>query len=205
MKMAYWMRIAVGAVLGLVGLVALWLTLGVAWLTALGAVLLALVGFLGSYFVVSADRPEEGYEQVLFDRPNTLVSVVMIVLFAGAGVGSGLLGGGETAPPGPSDNVYALRAGYLGAADGWMKDAPKDDTLATLAGLREESDRIAIELEALPEGDERTNLEAANDALAFAIDSLKVCAEQEQRSCMDARLNAADAEAALQTYAALAP
>jgi len=202
MKMAYWMRIAAGAVLGLIALAALWLTVGIAWLTALVATLVALLGFLGSYFVVSADRPEEGYEQVLFDKPNTIVSVLMIVLFAGAGVGSGFLGG-ESAPPGPSDYVYSLRASYLTTAAAWTADASKDETLATLDELRAESDRIALDLEALPEGDARTHLEAANDALAFAVDSLKICAEAEQRSCLDARLNAADAESALQRFAAL--
>ncbi|HUR68993.1 MAG TPA: hypothetical protein VM370_07075 [Candidatus Thermoplasmatota archaeon] len=203
MKLPYWSRILIGALLGLGALAASWLVLGIPWVTAAAAALLAPVGFLGSYFLVSADRPEEGYEQVLFDRPNTIAAVAMILLFAGAGVGTGLLSSAD-APASPADNMFALRNGYLAASTAWGKDAQKDATVATLGELRTESDRIAAEIEALPEGDARTHLETANDAMAFAIDALKGCAEKEQRSCMDARLNAADAEAALEKYKALA-
>lgn len=202
MRMAYWMRIAVGALLGAGALVGLWLGPGIGWLTATVAALAALIGFLGSYFVVSADRPAEGYEQVLFDRPNTLVALALVVVFAGAGFGTGLLGGDSG--PDPADNVYALRADYQAASDAWGVDSPAEDTLATLETLRTESDLIAGELALLPEGDVRTHLEAANDAIAFSIDALKVCAQKETRSCIEARINAADAESALQKYAALA-
>lgn len=205
MKMAYWMRIGTGAFLGIAAVVGLWLAVGIVWLTALVAVLVAIVGFLGSFFVVSADRPEEGYEQVLFDRSNMIVTVLFLVLFAGAGIGTGFLGA-DAAPPDPADPVYALRADYLRTADAWSEgaDADPDVTLAEVSGLRTESDRVAMELEALADDDARTHLAAANDALAFALDALKDCAEQGEHRCLDARLNAADAESALQRYAGLA-
>ncbi|HET6405262.1 MAG TPA: hypothetical protein VFH78_11495, partial [Candidatus Thermoplasmatota archaeon] len=79
--MPYWVRIALGAVLGLATALALWLLVGTPWVTATAASLLAAIGFLGSYFIWSADRLDEGYEQVLFDRPNTIVSAVLIATF----------------------------------------------------------------------------------------------------------------------------
>jgi hypothetical protein len=204
MQMAYWMRIAVGAILGVVALLALWPTLGIAWVTALVAALLAAIGFLGSYFVVSADRPEEGYEQVLFDKPNTLVAAALVVLFAAAGVGTGFLPGASAEPLPPADYVFALKGDYQAAYDGWTKeDAEKEATLARIAQLRAESDRIAAyDLATLPEGGERQNLTLANDAYAFALDALKACVDADSRSCVDARVRAADGEFALQRLVA---
>lgn len=197
----FWARVAAGAVLGLLALVPLWLFVGIGWLTALAGALAAAIGFLGSYFVVSADRPDEGYEQVLFDKPNTIVAAVLLVGFALAGVGTGFLGGDEV--PTTADRVHMLRADYQRAADAFTKDeANATDTQAAIAALREESDRVALELEALPEDDARAALIAANDALALAMDALTECTNAVQDECMNARLLAADAQAALQRYAA---
>ena len=194
--MPYWIRILIGALLGLAAAVALWLFVGIAWLTATVAALLAAVGFLGSYFIWSADRLPE-YEQVLFDRPNTIVTAVLLVTFAAAGFGTGFLGGsgGDLTP---TDRVAILYADYQHVADAYTSDeADAETTIAALTDLRVESDRIALEVEALPEGDERDNLASANDALALAMDSLKACAGGENGQCLDARLFAADAKTAL--------
>lgn len=200
--MPYWMRIAIGAVLGLVALLALWPTLGITWLTATVAALLAPVGFLASYFIWSADRPDEGYEQVLFDKPNTIVTLAMILVFAGAGLGTGFLGG-ESAPT-PADRVAALRNQYQGTSDAITAgDLAGEDATAAIAALREESDRIAVELETLEETDANKKLIEANDDLAFAMDALKECAGGDRGKCVDARVSAADAQSALNEYADL--
>lgn len=194
--MPYWARISIGAVFGLVAAVCLWLFVGIAWLTAVAAALVAAVGFLGSYFVWSADRLPE-YEQVLFDRPNTLVAAVLVVAFAGLGFGTGYLG--DDAPPTPADRVHMLYNAYQNNADAFAKQELDAEALvATLDALRVESDRVALELEALPEGDERDALTAANDALALAMDAMKACAGGTSGECMNARLSAADAQAALE-------
>lgn len=196
--MPYWLRVAMGAILGLFAAGALWLLVGIPWLTATVAALLAAGGFLGSYFVWSADRLPE-YEQVLFDRPNTIVASVLIVAFAAAGIGTGFLGAGAPAPMAPEDRVAFLYADYQHAADAFTKqEADAEATIATMEELRVESDRIALELEALPGSEVRDHLVEANDMLALAMDSMKACASGEKSQCMDARLTAADAKAALE-------
>lgn len=196
--MPYWVRILIGAILGLSAAIALWLFVGIAWLTAAVAALLAVLGFLGSFFVWSADRLPE-YEQVLFDRPNTIVASVLVVAFAAAGFGTGFLGdSGSSAALTPAERVSFLYADYQGAADAFTsQEADADATTARIAELRLESDRIALELEALPEGEERDNLVAANDALALAMDALTACAAGDKTQCLDARFSAADAKSAL--------
>ena len=204
--MPYWLRIAIGAILGLIAAAALWLFVGIPWLTAAVAALLAAVGFLGSYFVWSADRLDEGYEQVLFDRPNTIVASVLIVAFAVAGIGSGFFGGASPAPLAPEERVAFLYADYQRAADAFTKqEVDADATSATMDELRVESDRIAIELEALPESEERAALIEANDGLALAMDAMKACVAGEKSQCMDARLMAADAKGALEKVLPPAP
>lgn len=204
--MPYWARILIGIVLGFAAAIALWLFVGIAWLTATLAALLAGLGFLGSFFIWSADRLPE-YEQVLFDRRNSLVAGVLIVAFAAAGFGTGFLGGsGSLAPLAPIERVSFLYADYQGAADAFTSQtADAEATTARIADLRIESDRIALELEALPEGEERDNLVAANDALALAMDALTACAAGEKPQCMDARFLAADAKSALDKVVPPAP
>lgn len=203
MRPGYWLRIATGVVLGLAALVTLWLFVGLTWLTATVAALIAPLGFLGSYFVVTADRPEEGFEQVLFDRPNTLVSMGMVALFALAGVGTGFLGG-EPAP-GPADGLYALRAEYQTIADAYAnEESDGPTTIDALNALRERLDPVTRDLEALPDGDAKTALIEASDALAQAMVQLKTCAGGESAKCVDARISMADAQAALERYQQLA-
>lgn len=204
MRPGYWLRITTGIILGLVALIALWLLVGLTWLTAAVAALVAPLAFLGSYFVVSADRPEEGYEQVLFDKPNTLVSAVMIVAFALAGVGTGFMGGSD-APPGPADALYALRADYQAVSDAFAaEEADGPTTIDAVNTLRDRLDPITRELEALPDGEGKTALIEASDALAQAMVQLKTCAGGESDKCLDARISMADMQAALERYRQLA-
>ena len=196
--MPYWVRIALGAVLGLATALALWLLVGTPWVTATAASLLAAIGFLGSYFIWSADRLDEGYEQVLFDRPNTIVSAVLIATFALAGVGTGYPGAADAAPLPPDARLEALQHDYRAAADAYAKkEADGQATKRAMEELRVESDRIALELEAMPESERRANLIAANDALALAMDSLVACIDGDATQCLEARLFASDAQTAL--------
>lgn len=200
MRPGYWLRITTGIVLGLAALVALWLLVGLTWLTATVAALVAPLVFLGSYFVVSADKPEEGYEQVLFDKPNSVVSLVMVVVFALAGVGTGFLGAAD-APPGPADELYALRAEYQTVADAYASDsADGPTTIDAVNALRDRLDPIARSLAELPDGEAKTALVDASDALAQAMVSLKTCAGGESEKCLDARISMADVQAALSRY-----
>jgi len=85
--MRYGVRVAIGVVLGLVAIVAFHFFVHTWWVAGLLAALLGLVGFLGSFFLWTADRPEEGYEQVLFDVKNNAVSLVLVVVLVGAAFG----------------------------------------------------------------------------------------------------------------------
>jgi hypothetical protein len=108
----YVVRIVIGIVLGLLGAAVAW-WLGWRWWTgAILASVLALVGFLGSFFLWSADRPEEGYEQVLFDLPNNLVSVVLVLALVGLAFagGHGLARGGAASAAAPPDPAVAALA-----------------------------------------------------------------------------------------------
>lgn len=201
-RLALWMRIAIGGVLGVAALVPLWLFVGVSWLTAAAAALLAVVGFLGSFFVFSADRPEEGYEQVLFDKPNTIVTLLLVVVFGLAGVGTGFLGG-ASAEPSTAERVSKMYNVYQNNAIAFSGEELDAANLSTILDeLRVESDRLALEIEALPEGPERETLATANDALALAMDSLKLCAAGTSEECLNARLAASDAQAALERLSA---
>jgi len=197
MRMPYWMRIVLGTALGLGALYALWRFVGITWITASASALVAAMGFLGSYFLWSADRPEEGYEQVLFDRPNTILSTILILAFAGLGVGSGFLPSGSAAPT-PADDLYAMRAEYQSISDGYVQET-LDAEAATeaLNDLRAEADVVLDRLEALPADARKDLLIEAYDHLTQAILYLKTCASGQPEKCVDARLAAADAEAAL--------
>ncbi|HVM46145.1 MAG TPA: hypothetical protein VM582_09440, partial [Candidatus Thermoplasmatota archaeon] len=200
--MPYWVRISLGVVLGLASAAALWLLVGVAWITALVAALLAAIGFLGSYFIWSADRLDEGYEQVLFDRPNTIVTLLLIAGFALAGTGTAFIDLSDP-PPTPEQRLKALYARYQSAADAHTsRTAEAATTLEKLAELRVESDRVHLEVEALPESPKRAALEKANDALALAIDAMQACVAGEREQCIEARILASDVTLALERLSA---
>lgn len=200
--MSYKVRITIGVVLGLVAAVLLWLFVGVTWATALAGALLAPIGFLGSYFLWSADRPEEGYEQVLFDRPNTVVSSVMLVSFALLGLGTGFLGGGSDAPPTPADDLHAMRAEYVTLSDAIVaKELAGEEATNALNDLRGEADPLYDRIEAMPEGDAKTALIDAWDYLTLAMTQLKTCVAGDEAKCVDARVSASEVQSALARYA----
>ena len=206
MRMAYWTRILLGALLGAIALGAMWAFVGITWATATVAALLSAVGFLGSYFVWSADRPEDGYEQVLFDRPNTIVAATMIVAFAALGVASGLLPLADEAPPapGPAEAVLALQDDYeaiAAAYDAGEKDG--DATIDALLSLRDRADKVGQALEALPAGEAKDALVEAYDWIGQAMIQMKECASGREEKCEAARVSMDDAEASLRKWRAL--
>ena len=85
MPMNWWARVGIGGGLGLVT------TLGSAFfldgwmIPAAAGAAVAAIGFLATFFIFNPDiapTPEypEGYEQVLFDKPNNIASGALIVL-----------------------------------------------------------------------------------------------------------------------------
>lgn len=201
--MPYWVRITIGVVLGVLAAVLLWLFVGITWVTALVAALLAPIGFLGSYFIWSADRLPE-YEQVLFDRPNTIVSLVLIVGFALAGVGTGFLGGSD-APPTPADELYAMRAEYQGISDSIVaKSLEGDAAIAAINDLRAKADPLGVTIEALPADEDKDALVDAYDYLTTAMTQLKDCAKGDSGKCLEARISNSEVQTALERYSELA-
>jgi hypothetical protein len=85
--MRYAVRVGIGVGLGLAAIVAFHFFVHTWWVAGLLAALLGLIGFLGSFFIWTADRPEEGYEQVLFDMKNNVVSLVLVALLVGGAFG----------------------------------------------------------------------------------------------------------------------
>lgn len=202
--MSYWVRITIGVVLGLAAALLTWQFVGIPWATALAAALLAPVGFLGSYFLWTADRPEEGYEQVLFDRPNTIVAAIMLVCFALAGMGTGFLGAGGASPPTPADDLYAMRADYQRISDAYSAGTSEGEaTIELLNALRAEADPLYERIEALPDGDATNALIDAWDYLTLAMTQLKTCAGGEEAKCLDARISASEVQSALARYGEL--
>lgn len=167
--MPYWQRVVLGFLMGLLALLGLWYFVGISWLTAAVAGLVAPLVFLGSFFLFSADRPDEGYEQVLFDRPNTLLALAMIVLMAGAGVASGHLDVGPSAAA-SGRGMDALVKDYQAAYASYQK--------GEIAGaeLGARLDALLAELDGFPEGKPR-------EWLAKTLQASKACAGAGSLEC----------------------
>jgi len=185
--MRFGVRILLGAILGLVALVTLWL-LGVrTWVVATTAGLLAPIGFLGSFFVWSADRPEAGYEQVLLDAPNTTLSVVMIVLFAGASFGLGFIhfGHGPAAPDEKSQLQQMALGVQVHVKDFNAGKIKADDVTAYVATTKAAAKNLTLANAALK--DAATGLDKSLDDLAKCA-----AAGANDGACLDARIDASD-------------
>lgn len=169
--MPYWQRVVLGALLGLFAVMALWYFVGITWLTAAIGGLVAPLVFLGSFFLFSADRPDEGYEQVLFDKPNTILAVGMIVVFAGLGVASGFV---EIDASVGGREMSALASEFQTARDEYEAGtlAPEDGAAQMDALLAELGDP----------GDETS----AAAWLAKALAAQKACFEGDDAACQGA-------------------
>lgn len=211
--MKFGVRVALGALVGLGLAAGLGWSLDAWWVGAVAGGLGGPLVFLLTFFVWSADRLDEGYEQVLFDRPNTLASAFMALAFAGAAFGAGALH-----PSGPSwtpeeeaafTQVREHESALETAAAGFQQDQKTladggqlalEDLDARVATARELRDAAAA-ME-LPESFAplREPLAAASDALAASYEALRTCADGDTGACVDARVGFADyarADAAL--------
>lgn len=209
--MKYGVRVALGVVVGLAFALGLTLWLGRWWVGALAGGLLGPVAFLATFFIWSADRPDEGYEQVLFDRPNTVLGGVMMVAFVGLAFGSGWLLSGPAGPT-PEEaaalaqmdethaNLTRLAKEYGVAAEAVTKNGDPGDLDADLAQARDA--RVDLQAMEVPESlaERKAALEKGAKALEGAFAALARCAQGEAPACLDARIGYADATRGLQLY-----
>jgi hypothetical protein len=205
--------VGVGVVLGAALAVGLTAWTGAWWMGALAGGLAGPLAFLATFFVWSADRPGEGYEQVLFDRPNTVLSGVMLVAFAGLAFGAGWL----AAPSGPSpgeqaalQQMDASRDGIAGLADAYsasnaafIKGEAPGDLAPKLQEARDARAALAaLEPPASLHGHKDPLLKAAT-AVEAAFDALGRCVGGDTAACLDARIGHADVVRGLDAYDAL--
>lgn len=209
--MKFGVRVAIGAIIGLALAVALPLLLESWWVGALAGGLLGPLAFLATFFIWSADRLDEGYEQVLFDRPNTTLSALMLVAFVGVAFGAGHLASG---PAGPSPEEQAalaqmdqehatlgrLAGEFTVASEARAKGGDPGDLDADLDEAR--ATRAALQAMSVPEPllEVKGNLQKAASGLENAFDALKKCAEGDNAACLDARIAHADAVRGLSLY-----
>lgn len=200
--MRYVVRVVLGAFLGLLAVVSLgWIGLSW-WIGATAGALLALAGFLGSFFVWSADRPEEGYEQVLFDLPNNAVAATMIVAFVGLAFAGGHWLGGASAPA--EDAAAALARSqdsqalfilnqYYDPQGPQLDAAATQEAQATVKALQ-------AALAGAPDSEGKASRVQMVDNLAKGLDAWTACGHK--APCLDAQFAFLDAQRA---YKALHP
>lgn len=195
--MKYVVRVALGALLGLAVTAALWFFQARWWIGGVAGGLVAALGFLLTFFLWSADRLEEGYEQVLFDLPNNLVSGALAVALVGLAFGGGLLHKGSSAPD-PSiavaDSQHDALVSLYNDVMGGKIDAA--GLVAQQAKLKAAQEAVA----ALPAGEKATLLRTASAAAGKAFDELAKCSDLAK--CPLARLEMTNAKAPLDAYAA---
>lgn len=218
--MQYIVRIALGALLGAVVAVPLAIFVHVLWWAAGFGALAAAIGFLGSFFVWSADRAptatDPGYEQVLFDRPNTIVSAVLMLVLAGSVVGYGLVAASSLPPEveaalaqvdSDESRLTELASQYKVASDDYLGgkrtgDVVSSDLVLTLRDAR----ALAAEVKGHEHPESFAKLDAALakgvGSLVAAIEALNKCAMGDEPACLDARLAYADVVRAQETLAA---
>lgn len=195
-------RIALGATLGLVAVGGLSFAIQKWYLIALVGAVTGVVGFLGSFFIWSADRLDEGYEQVLFDFPNSATSLVLVVILVGAAFGGGQILSASAAPQLSPEEATASHAmgeqrealrevlvAYLGKPTSADLPEWKSKVSAASAVIANLSvpDSLAPMLVLL--GDEA-------NALSAAIEAQEKCNQRDTESCANARISASDASRA---------
>jgi hypothetical protein len=193
-------RVAIGASLGAVVLGALVVFFGArTWALATGG-LLGPIGFLATFFLWSADRPQDGYEQVLFDRPNIIASIVTLALLVGGGIGAGIL-----LTPHPVDPARVafdeqhvamaqLAQKYQTDADLYRAKKLTGDPADTFGTHREHAQEIALALQKIELGDtEKLDaLKAAAAALVTVTGTMEKCVGGDEAACLDARVAMSD-------------
>lgn len=217
MPMKWHVRVSLGAGLGLASTLVLGFLLD-GWIApaSVGA-LLAVVGFLGSFFVWSADIPPtpenpHGYEQVLFDRPNTVTSGILIAAMVLLGlfvpfdaepeVDVSAYLASEDAVAADLDALYVGYANGLHAYDAGTVTADAfRDTLtsdrATALALLEDA-RALTPPDAYAET--AKSLRVAAEQLSASMESMDLCLSGIEPRCQMARDRLADHEAAFDAF-----
>lgn len=209
--MKYGVRVAIGATVGLLLSVGLALWLDAAWIAALAGGLGGPVAFLATFFIWSADRLDEGYEQVLFDKPNSILSGVMLLALVGVALGTGWLAGGPSVDP-----AHAAALAAMGEQEGTLAAlAAKYETAnAAIAAQEDAGDVAGLVTEAaavrtaLDDLEVPADLTPAKDALwesasmlEATLGSLEKCVGGDTGACVDARIGYADYTRSLEAYA----
>lgn len=196
--MRFVVRVLIGVALSAIALTVFLLTVGPkVWAIATGAVL-APIGFLGSFFLWSADRPEEGYEQVLFDRPNSLTSLALVAVLGGAAFGAGLFLDGDNVDPAEAaylqqrDLITDLAVQYQADADLYRTGKLVGDPADTFGEHRGAVDDILLGLDDAGVTDEAraAALKDAAQKLRVVTGAMESCVGGDEGACMTARIDA---------------
>ena len=187
--MRFVVRIVIGAVLGILAL-AVMAIFGVRWwIVALTSGLLAPLAFLGTFFLWSADRPDLGYEQVLFDAPNTTFSIIMLVVLAGASFGFTHIhfGGSAAAAIAPTEAAQVALIHIASDAQKQKGAADKGDVKTINAFLLTARAQVAA-LANVTKTDPA--LQTATDNLSTGLNELGNCAASPQSdACVSAQVD----------------
>lgn len=196
--MRFLVRVAMGVGLGLAAVVGLSFLMKW-WIVAILGALLALVGFLGSFFVWSADRPEEGYEQVLFDKPNSILSGVLVLAFVGAAFGMGWLlepvDEGPNLPPAEAAAVSSMNAERVKLHDVlvlYLND-PKSAKVSDWSKQADESKAAVAQITA-PDRLQPllTPLKSLAESLSAILAVQARCNQGDSNACVDAQIGRGD-------------
>jgi hypothetical protein len=192
--MRFLARVLLGVTVGLAAILGLHFVFRAWWIGALVGGLAGALMFLATFFVWTADRPEEGYEQVLFDLPNTVVAVALILVLASAGF-AGTLFHGKAAPD-PAAATMAAEHGALVKVYDDLMAGKLDASGVTAARSTVASAQDA--LAKLPPSPDLAKLQAAAKAELTALDDYAgACG---MKLCQTATLDLLDAKDPLDQY-----
>jgi hypothetical protein len=216
--MNYYARVGLGLVLGALAVAALAFFSFAWWIAAAAGALLAILAFLASFFLWTADRPEEGYEQVLFDGPNVVHALVLAAVLVGGAFGTSLFHKGASGPAIPPEELAAVEAlnaqqvvldhalsAYQKAASAFAAKTMDAKSLnSTMKPIATNTTAASDALKGLTVPERLAPLSVALTAQAKALlDALAAeakCTGGTASACMDARVAAADALAAEKRY-----
>ncbi len=168
--MRYWVRVFVGVGVGGIAFPILWSVLANVWIGAAAAAVLAPLVFLATFFIWDADRPEDGYEQVLFDKPNSAVAAGLVLCFLFAGYAAVWTGYGEPAAAPTPRELSSVAGESKSVTDAFRNGGLDAETAASrLTSLRAEAERISPS--------------EARDALLRALDTFLACVAGEAPMC----------------------
>lgn len=190
------MRFLLGVSVGLAALIGLHFAATRWWIGAIASGLVGVLGFLLTFFVWTADRPDEGYEQVLFDGKNSAISVALAVLLVIGGFGLSFVG--------PHESAVDPSTAKLDGLHDKLTRIYNDISASKLdpAGVRKARADITSAQAALadiPPSTPRSLLVKAAAAELAGLDAYEKCGQQ---LCQAATLVLLDAKDPLNKYAA---